>query len=94
MAEIGGRTDWTTEETYWRGNYKQRPYVGADEDYDSYGPAYQFGYEATGRYQDKSWDDVESDLESDWDRYEHRGQSTWGQIKSAVKDAWDRMTGN
>ena len=88
------RTDWANEETYWRNNFRQRPYVAAGQSYDSFGPAYRFGYEATGRYRGKSWRDVESDLGRDWTRYEHRGQSTWEQMKNAVKDAWDRVTGN
>ena len=94
MAEVRERRDWPTEELYWRDNFKRRPYVGSDQDYASYGPAYRFGYEATERYRNKSWNDVESDLRRDWARYEHGGQSTWEQMKSAVKDAWDRMTGN
>ena len=94
MADIGTRSDWTTEETYWRENYNRRPYVQPGQDYDAYGPAYRFGYDASTRYPVKNWNDVEADLRRDWDRYEYRGQSTWEQIKSAVRDAWDRMTGN
>ena len=94
MAEVRSRSDWTKEEKYWRDNYRQRPYVSPEQSYDSWGPAYRFGYDATDRYEGKSWNDVESDLRRDWDRYEHRGQSTWEQIKNGVRDAWDRVTGN
>jgi hypothetical protein len=94
MADIGTRTDWVIEEEYWRENYQDRPYVTPDRDFGYYSPGYRFGYDATERYPNKSWNDVESDLRRDWARYEHRGQSTWEQMKSAVKDAWDRMTGN
>ena len=86
--------DWASEETYWRENYKRRPYFESSRDYDFYGPAYRFGYDATERYPDKQWHDVEHDLRRDWDRYEDRGTSTWEQIKNAVRDAWDRVTGN
>ena len=41
-----------------------------------------------------SYPEVETDLQRDSNRYEHRGQSTWEQIKSAVRDAWDRVTGS
>ena len=94
MAEVSSHSDWTDEETYWQENYKNRPYVGQGQDYDSFAPAYRFGYDARDRYQDRSWDDVESDLGRDWNQYENRGQSTWEQMKGAVRDAWDRMTGN
>ena len=92
MANAASRS-WTDEETYWRQNYKNRPYAGQGQSYETFDPAYRFGYDASDRYRGKSWDDVESDLGRDWDSYENRGQSTWQQMKNAVKDAWDRMTG-
>jgi hypothetical protein len=94
MAHTGARTDWKTEDAYWRENYKRRPYAESAHDYDYYSPAYRFGYDATDRYAGKQWEDVENDLSRDWDRYEYRGQSTWQQMKNAVKDAWDRIVGN
>jgi hypothetical protein len=92
MAQTGARKAWAEEESYWRQNYRNRPYAQG-QDYDAFAPAYRFGYEASDRYQGKSWNDVEADLSRDWDRYENRGQSTWEQMKSAVRDAWERMTG-
>ena len=86
MAETksGSMLDWTTEEDYWRNNYSSRPYVGQNRDFDYWKPAYRYG----------RWDEVESDLRTGWNNYEHRGSSTWEQIKHAVKDGWDRLTGN
>jgi len=94
MANIKTRSDWRTEDAYWRENYKGRPYYQSGYDYEDYGPAYRFGYDASDRYSGKQWNDVERDLERDWGSYEQRGQSTWEQIKAAVRDAWDRMVGN
>ena len=84
--------DWDSEDTYWQSNYKNRPYAKSG-DYASYRGGYRYGYESANRFKDRKWDDVESDLKRDWDRYEHRGQSTWENIKDAVRDAWDRVTG-
>jgi hypothetical protein len=88
--------DWTGEDTYWRDNYRNRPYVGSQHDYNQWQPAYRYGYESAQRYQNRNWDDVERDLSSGWGTYEHRGSntSTWEQVKGAVRDAWDRMVGN
>ncbi|MCA1584580.1 MAG: hypothetical protein LC791_07345 [Acidobacteria bacterium] len=83
---------WTDEDNYWRENYKNRPYASGS-DYDTLGGGYRYGYESATRYSGRNWNDVESDLERDWNRYEYRGQSTWQQVKSAVRDAWDRVTG-
>jgi hypothetical protein len=94
MADIPTGSRWTDEDEYWRENYRSRPYAEIGRDYDYYSPAYRFGYEASSRYPNRQWTDVESDLSRDWETYEHRGESTWEQIKGAVRDAWDRMTGN
>jgi hypothetical protein len=92
VANVTTRHDWKTEDAYWREHYRHRPYASG-RNYDFYSPAYRFGYDAAERYHGRNWNDVEFDLERDWDRYEHRSQSTWGQIKDAVKDAWDRVFG-
>jgi hypothetical protein len=85
--------DWKDEDVYWRENYKTRPYAGS-YDYTYYQPGYRYGYESAQRYSGRQWQDVESDLERGWDKWEHRGQSTWESVKMAVRDAWDRVTGH
>jgi hypothetical protein len=86
--------DWTSEDEYWRGSFSHRPYAGS-KDYDYFQPAYRYGYESAQRFPNRSWEDVESDLRTGWDKYEHRrGATTWQEVKHAVRDAWDRMVGN
>jgi hypothetical protein len=87
--------DWNDEDSYWQKQYSSRPY-GAGSTYDQWRPAYRFGYESAQRYQGRQWNDVERDLERDWDTYQHRGdsRSTWQQVKDAARDAWNRVTGN
>ena len=95
MAEMHNPSSWTDEDSYWRNNYRGRPYASsAGREYDYYQPGYRYGYEAANRYRDRSWDDVEAELSQDWTAYKHRGSSTWEQMKDAVRDAWDRITGN
>ena len=65
--------EWTAENTYWRDNYRSRPYFTADRDYAYYEPAYRYGYESATRYRGKSWDEAHRDLERDWDNYQLRG---------------------
>jgi hypothetical protein len=93
MADINNRTEWEDEDAFWRENFRGRPYA-ASADYDYFEPGYRYGFEAANRYPNRSWSDVEDDLSRDWNTYEHRGDSTWEQIKDAVRDAWDRVTGN
>src|SRR5688572_29920780 len=86
--------DWTTEEDYWRTNYSARPYVGANRDFDYWRPGYRYGYESAAKYPGRKWNEIENDLETGWDRFEHRSKATWEQVKDAVRDGWDRVTGN
>jgi len=81
----------TEEHGYWRGNYTSRPYVEKDANYEQYGPAYQYGWEAQSRAQGQDFASVESDLARDWER--SRGASTlsWDSAKEAVKDSWSRV---
>ena len=92
-SSTGLGTDWLSEEQYWRTNWNDRPDVTADRGFDYYRPGYQYGYESANRYRGRDWNDVESDLRSGWDRYEHKGQGTWEHMKDAVRDAWNRVTG-
>ena len=90
MAQI----NWNDEDTYWRQNFRTRPYASSGaNDYNVYQPGYRYGYEAANRYSGRQWSDVEADLATEWNTYEHRGASTWEQVKDAVRDAWDRMMG-
>ena len=86
---------WADEDTYWQGAYASRPYAKADRGYDYYGPGYRYGYESATRHRGRQWNEVESELRSGWEGYEHRGtsQGTWEDIKDSVRDAWDRVTG-
>ena len=86
--------EWTADSTFWRDNYKSRPYFRADRDYAYYEPAYRYGYESANRYRGKSWEESQRDLEREWDNYQLRGKLAWHEIKDAVRDAWDRVTGN
>jgi len=87
--------DPTAEDAYWRANYEKQDYVAAGSTYDDYGPAYRYGVDSYGRYKDRSFDEVESDLKSGWEKFEGRrgAGSTWDSVKSAVRDAWHRITG-
>lgn len=91
MADIYPH-DWDAEDTYWRTNYRTRPYASSGSDYETYRPGYRYGYEAARKYHGRDWNDVESDLSRGWNTFEHRANSTWEQVKAAVKDAWDRVT--
>jgi uncharacterized protein (TIGR02271 family) len=76
----------------FRRDYQSR-YASSGGSYDDYAPAYQYGYEAASdsRYQGRSWDQVESDLRTDYSR--RYPNSTWERLKDSVRYGWDKVTG-
>ncbi|HEU4628299.1 MAG TPA: hypothetical protein VFS08_01090 [Gemmatimonadaceae bacterium] len=81
------------EDAYWAEHYPTRPYAAADRGYEHYRPAYRYGWEARTRHHDsgRSYDEVEPELERDWER--HRGTSSlgWHDARHAARDAWHRI---
>jgi hypothetical protein len=88
VAEI---IDPTVEDGYWREEYSRSPYVENGVSYETYRPAYRTGYEGYTRYPGKKYDEVESDLQRDYEK--SRGNSTlpWDKAKYATRDAWHRV---
>ncbi|VXB76260.1 YsnF/AvaK domain-containing protein [Massilia sp. 9I] len=91
----GAQSDLRDDDSYFRSHFTSN-YGSSGASYDDYAPAYSYGSQmaSSGRYTGRQWDDVESDLRTDWDsRYGSGGQSTWEKMKAAVRHGWDRMTG-
>ena len=81
----------TEEDSYWRDNFRKRPYADDTLGYDHYRPAYRYGWESRSRFHDRRWDEVERELERGW--RENRGSSRlgWCVGKLAARDAWQRV---
>lgn len=86
--------DPTAEEAYWRDNHSRQDYA-RNRSYDEFGGAYRTGYEGYSRYATtgKTFDEVEADLQRDYER--NRGKSTlaWNDARPAVQAAWHRIHG-
>ena len=92
MQDTKAYPDTASEDTYWRDNYRGRPYVGSDDSYEDFGPAYAYGLDSFSRHDGRRFDEVESDLSQDWEQFKGKSNLTWERAKSAVRDAWDRLT--
>lgn len=86
--------DPTVELEYWRDAHVDRPYYNSEFDFDAYEPAYRYGWESRARMMDKDWDAAEQDLKRNWMKSRERSNLTWENAKDAVRDAWDRVTGD
>jgi uncharacterized protein (TIGR02271 family) len=89
------RSDLRDDDSYFR-NHFTSTYGASGASYDDYAPAYSYGSQmaSSGRYTGRQWDDVESDLRTDWESRNSGGASTWEKMKAAVRHGWDRMTGD
>jgi hypothetical protein len=83
--------DPTAEDAYWREGYSKSPYVQKGESYETYRPAYRTGYEGYSRYRGKKYEEVESDLQRDYENSRGKSTLSWDKAKSATRDAWQRV---
>lgn len=75
----------------FRRDFESR-YSGSGQAWDSYEPAYMYGYRMGGdpRYKGRSWDEIEPELRSSYERDNPR--SKWDQMRDAVRYGWDKIT--
>ena len=88
---VGDAIDPSSEEAYWRDNYKGRPYAKDATSCDNYGPAYGYGVSSHAKYPGRSFDDVEADLSRDWNGARGASSLQWDQARNATRDAWERI---
>ncbi len=81
------------EDDYWGQNYNSRPYYEKNLNYDNYQPAYRTGYEGYVRYQNtgRTYDEVEPELQRDYERNYGSSGLGWEKAKHAARDAWYRL---
>ena len=71
----------------------QSHYASSGGTYDEYAPAYRYGslMHSSGRYHDRTWDEIEPEARRDWEaRYP---DSAWERFKDSVRHGWERLTG-
>jgi hypothetical protein len=88
---VAEKIDPTVEDAYWKANYSKQKYVDRDAPYTAYQPAYRTGYVGRSRFPDKTFEEVELDLQRDYEK--SRGQSglSWDKARLATRDAWHRV---
>jgi uncharacterized protein (TIGR02271 family) len=81
------------DDTDFRNDFQTRYGSTPGASYDTYSPAYRYGYEAASdpRYKGKDFSEIESDLRSDYGR--RYPNSTWEKMKDSIRYGWDKVTG-
>lgn len=82
----------TFDDSDFRTDFQKR-YGAGGASYDTYLPAYRYGYDMASepRYRGRSYHEIESDLQSDYGR--RYPNSSWEKMKDAVRYGWDKVTG-
>jgi hypothetical protein len=83
--------DPTVEEAYWADNYERQPYYEKGFTYQDYHPGYRTGWEGRQRYEGRSFDEVEKDLEFDYAKNRGKSRLDWDKNRHAARSAWDRV---
>jgi hypothetical protein len=84
--------DPTVEDAYWRKTYTHEPYYESGLTYDDYAPAYRTGYEGRAKVKGvRSFEEVESDLEADYNQRRRSDKLGWDKGRHAAKAAWHRV---
>ena len=89
---VGQANAQRLEHAYWRANFSESDYVEQGSSFDDYGPAYDFGVNARGRYPGRNFDDVESEMACDWVAGRGVSSLSWTNARFAARDAWDRIS--
>lgn len=91
-GDVSGEPDWRRYDADFQNHFRST-YGSTGSSYDTYSPAYQYGYRMGNdqRYRGRTWSDVESDLRRNYES-SYPG-STWERMKDAVRYGWDKVTG-
>ena len=78
----------TTYNDHFQRTYESSNYYVADRDWNDYEPAYKYGYDTYGQYRGQRFEDVEGDLERNWEATKANSRLAWNDAKGAVRDGW------
>lgn len=90
MQDLSPRS-WDDQRDHFRMHHADT--VGGATGFDEYEPAYRYGWDvgSSGRYRGRSWNEVEPELRSDWERRYPQGGG-WERFKAAVRSGWERTS--
>ena len=81
----------SVEDAYWRENFRGSAGVDPSRDYEYYQPAYRFGWESYSRYGRRSFEEIDDELEAQWEKDRASSAPDWDEARGLARDAWDRV---
>jgi hypothetical protein len=80
------------DDSYFRSHYESSPNRLADRSYEHARPAYQLGHVASRNpdYANRSWNEVESDLQRGWNADASRQYGDWSTVRPYASEGFNR----
>jgi phage tail tape-measure protein len=79
------------EDAWWKEHYAARHYVRPGDTYETYRPAYEYGWQARMMHTDTTWSEIEPNLAAGWAQVRGDSKLEWSEAQHAAKDAWERV---
>ena len=83
--------DWTEHEAHYLSVFRDAPYYSSGRSWMDYAPAYRYGYEHFVRHRGRHFEEVESELEREWETGRATSRLAWAEARGAVRDIWRRL---
>lgn len=88
VAEVVNPTEYSQ---HFENSYKTTPYYISGSEWRDYEPAYKYGYDTYGQYQGRKFEDIEGELERNWDTTRSQSRLAWNEARNAVRDGWHHI---
>lgn len=85
IAELVNPTDYND---YFQREFRKAPYFVGGSEWRDYEPAYKYGYETFPRYRGHRFEEVEPELERNWDAIRANSRLSWPEARQALRDGW------
>ncbi|MDR7192054.1 hypothetical protein [Luteimonas terrae] len=76
-------------ETRFKAGLAQASYYSVGRHWNDYAPAYRFGRDSRQRLTGCRFDQVERQLQQEWDRARDKSRLGWIEARGAVEDGWE-----
>jgi len=81
----------TAEETFWRETYIREPYFVKGRTYEYYAEGFRAGWEGRVHHDGRSFEEVEPELQSEYNRSKSVLDPDWEDLRPAAHAAWHRV---
>lgn len=72
----------------FRDSFRDASYYSSGRDWSDYAPAYLLGQSAFRRYRGRRFQEVEREIEAEWNASKMPSRLVWVEARGAVLDAW------